>query len=415
LNKFKLTNHFNLPILYKKVPLKRGGFMKKDIDVQAGRKDLKIAIFGGGAVGSILISFLHKLEAVSLIYCLDSNAKRAKEFIRDWAKLFLIEIKDNSQEKLIRMLEGCFLVINAATSEINDSVMGIALKTGAHYIDFASLSNDVPEQKSWHESFIRKGITGWINIGVGPGLTNLLAAKLIEGLNDCIVRIWTAEETDSKELTVLWKRELLVDEMLSEIPLVNGFTREPFSAPEAYTFPPPIGKTFCVNINQNERLTLGLNPAVREVYGKSGGADIEKLKSLYPKVIKKQKRKGLTKFIKTLPQTPTPKELQEKMNKGIIRNGWISVAVEVDGLDPNTKEREFRKATWMGLSLKEVPRGTTHINFNTAVVAFCAAFQLINTGTLPNGVWAPDQFPKEIRENILSCVGEKTHQIKYKI
>jgi hypothetical protein len=389
--------------------------MKKDADVQTGRMNLKIAIFGGGAVGSILISFLQKLEAVSLIYCFDSNARRAKEYIKDWDRLFLIETRDNSQEKLVRMLEGCFLVINAASSEINDSVMGIALKTRAHYIDFASLSNDVPEQKSWHESFVRKGITGWINIGVGPGLTNLLAAKLIEGLNDCVVRIWTAEETDSKELTVLWKRELLVDEMLSEIPLGNGFTREPFSAPEPYTFPPPIGKTICVNINQNERLTLGLNPAVREVYGKSGGSDIEKLKSLYPKVIKKQKRKGLAKFIKTLPQTPTPKELEEKIKKGILRNGWISVAVEVDGLNPKTKEREFRKATWLGLSLREVPRGTTHINYNTAVVAYCAVLQLINAKILISGIWAPDQFPKEIRENILLCVAEKTRQIKYKI
>ena len=388
--------------------------MKELNETSQARKGLKIAVFGGGAVGSTLISLLQKLDAISLIFCVDSNSQRAKKFIKDWAKVILIETKGNSYEKLVHALQGCFLIINAASSEINDSVMRIALKIGAYYIDFASLKNDIPEQKAWHESFIRKGTTGWINIGVGPGLTNLIAAKLIEGLTDCIVRIWTAEETDSKELEVLWKRELLVDEMTSEIPF-NGFSHQPFSSPEPYVFPAPIGKKECVNINQNERLTLGLNPAIKEIYGKSGGSDIEKLRSLYPKVIKSQKRKSLGKFINTLPQTPTPKELEDKLKKGVLRNGWIAVAIDVDGLNDKTQEREFRKATWMGLSLREVPRGTTHINYNTAIVAFCAILEMISTKKLEFGVWAPDQFPKDTREKILSCVERKTHPIKYKI
>lgn len=389
--------------------------MSENKELTESKKGLKIAIFGGGAVGSILISFLQKLDAVSLIFCIDNNPGRAKKFIRDWAKVILIvsDVTDkNLYQKLIHALQGCFLIINAASSEINDSTMGVALEIGAYYFDFASLRNDVPEQKTWHESFIKRGITGWINMGVGPGLTNLIAAKLIEGLTDCVVRIWTAEETDSEELKVLWKRELMVDEMTSEI-LYNGFSHKPFSSPEDYVFASPIGKRRCVNINQNERLTLGQNPDVREVYGKSGGSDIEKLKSLYPRAVKSQRKNRIGKFINSLPQTPTPKEIESEIKKGILRNGWIAIAVEVNGLDPKTEGREFRKATWMGFSLLEVPRGTTHINFNTSIVAFCAILEMMNVEKLEPGVWAPDQFPKEIRERIISCVEKKTHKIIY--
>jgi len=389
----------------------------KEEELSSGKKGLKIAIFGGGAVGSILIGLLQKIDAVSLIFCIDDNPGRAKKFIKDWTKVILIEIDktdENLYQKLVNALQGCFLVINAASSEINDMTMNVSLEIGAYYFDFASLRNDVPEQKSWHESFIKREIVGWINMGVGPGLTNLIAAKLIEGLTDCVIRIWTAEETDSKKLKVLWRRELLVDEMTSEIPC-NGFSYEPFSSPEDYTFPPPIGKRQCVNINQNERLTLGRNPNVKEVYGKSGGSDIKKLKSLYPRALKSQKKKRIGKFINSLPQTPTPKEIESDIKRGILRNGWIAIAIEVDGLDPKTEKRKFRKATWMGFSLREVPCGTTHISYNTAIVAFCAILELINTEKLEPGVWAPDQFPKDTREKILSCVEEKTHHIKYKM
>lgn len=388
--------------------------MKGEEELSSGKKGLKIAIFGGGAVGSILIEMLQKLDTISLIFCMDNNAKRAKCFIKTWTKVILIETDDNSYEKLIHALQGCFIVVNAASSEINDFVMQVALEIEAHYFDFASLRNDVSEQKNWHKSFVKKGIAGWINMGVGPGLTNLIAAKLIEELTDCIVRVWTAEHTDSEELEVLWKRELLVDEMTSKIPC-NGFSYEPFSCPESYTFPAPIGKQTCVNMNQNERLTLLQNPDVRELYGKSGGSDIEKLRTLYPRATKSQKKKRLRKFINTLPQTPTPKQIDDKLKKGTLRNGWIAIAIEVDGLNVDTDGRESRKATWIGLSLREVPRGTTHINFNTSIVAFCAILEMINAEKLEPGVWAPDQLPKETREKILSCVEQKTHPIKYKI
>jgi hypothetical protein len=67
----------------------------------------------------------------------------------------------------------------------------------------------------------------------------------------------------------------------------------------------------------------------------------------------------------------------------------------------------------MGLGLREVPQGTTHINFNTALVAICAIRQMINSMQLEPGVWAPEEISETDSETILECVQKKTNPVHY--
>lgn len=387
--------------------------------------EIIIAVFGGGgAVGSCLIGLLQKWGNVSKIFCIDSNEKRTKNFIKNWDKVTFLKTDSNGYEKIVNSLWGCNLVVNAASSALNRWIMKIAWEIGAHYLDFASLQNDVAEQKSFNDRYRKKGISAWINWGIGPGLTNTIAAKLIRGLRDCVIKIWVAEQTDCDQLIFLWNPSLIVDEITSEMPAFSknphhvGQKRQPFSCPEFCFFPEPIGKIVCYNMNENEGLTLSDLENVKEIQVKSGGSDIEKLIALSAKIKKHQERKSMQKFLNSLPQTPNPQEINELMKKGFLRQGRIALVVEIEGIEPKTEEKILRHATWLSLALSDVPRGTTHISFNTAAVAFCAILQMLKMsqhGKLKPGVFAPEYLPTQAQDAILACVSQKTNPVHFEM
>jgi len=305
--------------------------------------------------------------------------------------------------------------------------MKIAWELGANYLDFASFKNDEAEQKNFHVGFKEKNIAAWINWGVGPGLTNLLVAGLINGLEECRVKIRVAESTNyarqsnsHEPLIFLWNPQLVVDEItspvysLSKDPKRGAIIREPFSGPESCVFPYPIGKITCRHINQNELLTLKYQSNILEADVKTGGNDIERLYEKSPKIKKCQEKKQLSKFF-TKHKAPSPEKITELINSGVLLDGRVAILVEVEGKNPETKERITQKATWMGLGLREVPQGTTHINYNTALVAACAIKQMINSEQLQSGVWAPEEISEIDRELILECVQKKTNPVHFQV
>jgi saccharopine dehydrogenase-like NADP-dependent oxidoreductase len=402
--------------------------MNQEKDPPANRsKDISVAVFGaGGAVGSIVTGLLQQSENVSRIFCVDNEIQRLQQSIASWGKIALIVTNGNNYDKLILALEKCFLIVNAANSKLNRWLMKIAWEIGANYLDFASFQNDVAEQKSFSDRFRKKGIAAWINWGVGPGLTNIIAATLIDGLKNCEIKIRVAEATKLAEkdgtepLIFLWNPELVIDEITSEIyafskdPNHARIKRKPFSGPEFYIFPPPIGKIVCYDMNENEVLTLQDEESVKGVEVKSGGPDIERLRQLSPKIHKYQKRNQLQKFLEKL-KTPSPKEIKKLLDDGILLDGRIAIAVEVEGENPETGKKIFRRATWTGLSLLQVPQGTTHINFNTAVIAFCAIQLMTELQNLKPGVWAPEQLAPQHREAILQCAQAKTNPVLFQV
>src|SRR4030042_3553333 len=401
--------------------------MREEGESFVKRNDLKIAVFGaGGAVGSILASFLQQIEDVSQIICLDCNLERMFSFLKNRKKIIHVLTAEGTNEKLIRRLKDCFLIINAASSLLNKRIMKIALELGSNYLDFASFDNDnQAEQKSFHKRFKEKKIAGWINWGTGPGLTNLLVAKLIDGLTDCVVRIRVAEDTKlakqangQEPLIFLWNPQLLIDEITSPVypfskdPRRARIIREPFSGPEFCVFPYPIGKITCRHMNEKETITLKNMPDIPEADVKTGGDDLERLFKILPKIKKRIKKGQIKEYLKNI-KTPSPNEIKKMIQKGIILDGRVAILVEVDGQNPETEERIFKKATWMGLGLREVSHGTTHMNFNTALVALCAIRQIINSSGPAPGVWAPEEISKTDREAILDCIQKKSNPVHF--
>lgn len=369
----------------------------------------KITVFGIGGAGSVFVMLLQKMGIFSEIICVDSNLQRAKQFIRHWENVKLISTKGEkpwSRLALLKKLEGSVAVINTATSEANADLMKTARLIKANYLDGASKGNQTAEQEAFHKGFEKDGRRALFNAAIAPGLTNLMAAELMEGLEQCEIRIFVAEHTETKKLIFLWSPALAIDEGLSPVYFFGNnkpthyAPRKPFSSPEKIRFPNPLGEVICYLVNENEGLTLQNLKNVKSVETKCGGADIERLISLVKKTQKRICQERLKKLLTLLPPTPTPKQVTEMLKSETIKDGQVGIIVEARGINPTTEELEERRATWKGVSLLEIQKlapGATHISYLTALLMFLFFKRMMLSKQIKPGVWPPEKIKKQDR------------------
>jgi len=377
----------------------------------------KIVVFGLGTTGTIILFLLQKMGVFSQIICVDVNIKKVQDEISDWAdwtKILLIKTSFPFDEKLVRKLQGPFAIINAASSTLNIPLMKLAWQINAHYLDLSSLNNFVAEQLSFSERFIKSGLIALINAGLGPGRTNLMAASLIRGLTDCIVRIYVAETTDCDEDIFLWSIPLALDEGLSEVPhfgkaKAKEKTREPFSQQETIVFPEPIGKIACGIINENEGITMQDIANIRELETKAGGSDVERMKALLKTLLKRDNRNDIEnrikKLLSILPPPPMAKEVIDLIKEGSLRESRVGIVVTAKGLNPTTDKTEWRKNQWISpdlMNLQNIFPGAIPLRWCTAFMAMLFIDRLFHSRLIRPGVWPPEKLPEEDQDIILA-------------
>jgi len=398
---------------------------------------IKIVVFGGaGSTGSTLIQMAQNAESISEIVCADRDLSKTDVFTEwaDWSKVSLWPIDFNIiNEKQINALRGTSLVVNAATfvNRANIKIMKIAQRIGANYVGLGSENDEFPpEELSFHENFKKQHCIGMFNWGVGPGLTNLMARHLTEGLENCLIRIFVCEQTDTKEKDLfLWNIRSALNEATSPVPRFfergngNLELKQAFSEPEPYIFP-GIGRVTCYLANENEGVTLSTLRNVWRVQTKVGGSDVERLllciKSL-KRILKllpsnsppSLADKKIKEFLSTLRQIPSPTEIIKLIAKGRLKESTVALAVEVRGQNPDTEEEIFRRANWVTPGLKKVQEkfpGKTPLQVATAFMAFRAIDRMYYSKSILPGVWPPEKLSKEDRdiiltkaENILIC------------
>ena len=202
---------------------------------------MKILIVGAGAVSSVITHHLSTDKRVSEVLCGSNDLKRARSFIKVHnKKIKLISLDAANINDIVRRAVGVDLIINASLPRFNVNIMEAALKVGAHYQDLASELKDLKtvEQFKFNKRFERAGLTGLINTGVAPGVTNLLAREAAD-MFDVVdsIHIRCVEEQKASEFVFSWSAETTFDDLTAP-PLVykNGKfkTTKPFHDPEDY-------------------------------------------------------------------------------------------------------------------------------------------------------------------------------------
>jgi saccharopine dehydrogenase (NAD+, L-lysine-forming) len=225
---------------------------------------MRILVVGAGAVGSVLAKILAKERGVS-VSCAANDLPAARRFLgADGKRVGLVRTDASDAAAVARAAKGSDLVVNASLPKFNLKLLRAALVARANYLDLDSLLKDWrhAEQLTYDKLFAKAGLTGLINAGVSPGLTNLLAAEAAERFATLdTLRFRILEEQDAERFIPSWSANVLKDE-LESWPLVfrrGKFAHvRPLKASETFRFPAPFGKRRVVSVYGDEIATVPL-------------------------------------------------------------------------------------------------------------------------------------------------------------
>jgi hypothetical protein len=375
---------------------------------------MRIFVLGAGATGSLLAELL--LRQGHTVWCGDRDPARARRFLGEKSTIAVAEVNARNMLGIVRAARGCQLIVNASASVFNQIVMRAALRLRAHYLDLSSHLTRNPfkaEQFSYAKRFEEKKRAALINTGAAPGLTNLLAKRAAEMLDEVhSVHIRLYESTESDDPISQWSPEVSFDEAISS-PRVyrDGKFRmlKRFAELEKFRFPDPIGSANVVLAAQDEVATLPYAIPMRNMDVKIGGNEFDRLRRWY-KQGKLTKSRGIVRH--RFPQTSSPRMIANLIRQGVLQNARFSAAVLVRGVKRGAKEDQRllirTDAIFPTLyQIRQQGRYTTPVAYATAHVAalFIKYFPRESAG-----VFAPEMLPLEMRRAIIA--GIRSHSVK---
>src|ERR1700681_945234 len=295
---------------------------------------MRIFVLGAGATGSLLAQLLERQGHT--VWCGDRDLERARRFLGQRSTIAVTEVNARNLRGIVRAARGCNLIVNASASVFNLIVMRAALHLRTHYLDLSSHLTRNPfkaEQLAFTKRFQEKNRTALINAGAAPGLTNLLAKRASEMLDEVeSVQIRLYESTESQDPISQWSPEVTFDEAISNPRVYRDgkFRMEKrFAELEKFRFPDPIGNVNVVLAAQDEVATIPYVIPLRNMDVKIGGNEFDRLRRWY-KQGKLSKSRGIVR--QRFPQTSSPRMIARLIRQGILQNARFSAAVLVRGM-----------------------------------------------------------------------------------
>ena len=381
---------------------------------------MRIFVLGAGATGSLLAQLLERQGHT--VWCGDRDLQRAHHFLGKNTSIAITDVNARNLRGIVRAARGCQLIVNASASVFNQIVMRAALRLRVHYLDLSSHLTQNPfkaEQLAFTKRFEEKNRLALINAGAAPGLTNLLAKRAAEMLDEVeSVQIRLYESSESDDPISQWSPEVTFDEAISN-PRVyrqGKFRMEKrFAELEKFRFPDPIGNANVVLAAQDEVATIPYLIPMRNMDVKIGGNEFDRLRRWY-KQGKLSKSRGIVR--QRFPQTSSPRAIANLIRQGVLQNARFAAAVLVRGV----KRGKGQKADQHLLirtdcnfpTLYQIRRQglfTTPVAYATAHIA--ALFIKFFPRDV-SGVFAPEALPLETRRAIIAGIRNNKVKITHK-
>ncbi len=390
---------------------------------------MKVTIVGVGAVGYFICKYLLTKTDFSIkaVDKSQKNLNRLKEFLPT-NRLTLYRISPSDGKSFEKLISDVDLIINSATPTINKKLLEMALKYSINYQDLASdLEGTIyPEQLEYDEKFKEKKLLGLINTGISPGLTNLIAGELASRFDHVSsIRIRVFEDQQPPGTIWSWSPKILLSDVVSE-PIVferGRFVKcEPFSNPEYYHYPEPIGWRRTYLVLGEEVATIPKFIKTRNVDIKAGGSDVEFLMALYNMGLlsnKPLKIDGVSVapyevLGKIVSKVSSVKGLVERIRKGVLEEAVFGLVVEVRGKIKD--KRKTLRGYLISPSIKELNRiapGSTHVSYPTALAASVMAKFVEKIHEECSGIIPPEAIPSKIRKRILSELSKEGFKVGF--
>ncbi|WP_285228657.1 saccharopine dehydrogenase C-terminal domain-containing protein [Planococcus sp. ISL-110] len=140
-------------------------------------RKMKIVVLGAGLMGKQAARDLVADEAVERVFLADRNIIPTEQFRAQLgsSKLEVLELDASDDEALAAAISKGDIVINALFYTFNEKVAALALKCGVHAVDLGGHIGGATEAVlEMHEQAQQKGVTLIPDLGVAPGMINIL-------------------------------------------------------------------------------------------------------------------------------------------------------------------------------------------------------------------------------------------------
>ena len=382
-------------------------------------------IVGCGAQGKVISTYLSKSAETSKIILADVNVEMCQQHVDRLrnAKLSAHTVDAGDIGSVAKLAEGVDVIVNAVPPKFNIPLMDAALKSGTDYVDlaFGPPYDTFDKQMQKDAMFKEKKLTALTSTGSSPGIVNVIAAHAADELEAVkSIKLRIGDAMRSKEPISTWSPDTMLGDMAEE-PIVfeDGEYKRvpPFSGEEVFDFPPPIGPQPTFMHVHEEAITLPrfIRKGIQYLDIKLGTPDMPMIKSLYdlglcsstPLDVDGTKVVPRRLLLKLFPPTPTPEEIELKLESGIISDAHQTYVIEIAG------ERDRKNLTYTYImnapSLRQVQKtmsGATHESYLTGNSAAVFIEMLGEGRILTKGVIAPECMDHDAREEFLNRIAK---------
>lgn len=151
-----------------------------------GAIESKIAVLGAGLMGKQAAADLIKNPEVEAVFLADLHIAQAELFIAQSgsSKLHALYLDANVEQALAAVISKADVVIHALFYSFNEKAARTALASGVHSVDLGGhIGGATDAVLSFHEKAEAKGTTLIPDLGVAPGILNILAGYGAEKLD----------------------------------------------------------------------------------------------------------------------------------------------------------------------------------------------------------------------------------------
>ncbi len=250
-----------------------------------------VVLGGGGLTGRCAVRDLATGGVFDSVVAADLDvglAEAAAAAAGPKASASALDVRDTP--RLVALLRGAAVVVNAVQYGFNLTVMEAALAAGVPYLDFGGLFHMTRKQLALDEPFRAAKLLAIPGLGQVPGISNVLAmqaASDLDRVESIVIRDgWRDFTVGGPEIAFTWSPSTFLDEMvMPAVVFEEGAYREypPMTGAEEFDFVAPVGKTRVYRTLHSEPATLPdslRTKGLRRCEWKEGGPGIEVLRTM---------------------------------------------------------------------------------------------------------------------------------------
>jgi saccharopine dehydrogenase-like NADP-dependent oxidoreductase len=233
---------------------------------------MTVAVLGAaGTIAPAIVRDLAQSPEVGELLLLDLDGERAAQVAAEHGGARARAAAVDARAGLAAAIDGCRVLVNAASYRLNLVAMEAALAAGCDYLDLGGLYWMTARQLELHEHFERAGRLAVLGIGSSPGKTNVMALRGVRELGgEEVAEIHVAaagrDPEPGERLRAPYALRTLLDEItMAPVVLDGGRPRRlvPLAPGGVVRFPAPIGDVETIHALHSELRTFGPSFGVR--------------------------------------------------------------------------------------------------------------------------------------------------------